>query len=77
MIFDKEISAMKSIFDLSRFILDEFRDDLTSESKHVIIEFVHFLGNRVVIPREILLHNQWCKLCVSIEVTVRECFEVL
>ena len=28
------------VFDLSRFILDEFRDDLTSEPKDVIIDFV-------------------------------------
>ena len=35
------------VFDLSRFILDEFRDDLTSEPKDVIIDFVQKLGDSV------------------------------
>jgi streptomycin 6-kinase len=43
------------VFDLSRFILDEFRDDLTSEPKDVVIDFVQKLGDRVGIPCEILL----------------------
>lgn len=43
------------VFDLSRFILDEFRDDLTSEPKDVIIDFVQKLGDSVGIPCEILL----------------------
>ncbi len=43
------------VFDLSRFILDEFRDDLTSEPKDVVIDFVQKLGDGVGIPCEILL----------------------
>ena len=43
------------IFDLSRFILDEFRDDMTSEPKDVVIDFVQKLGDGVGSPCEILL----------------------
>ncbi len=43
------------VFDLSRFILDEFRDDLTSEPKDVIIHFVQKLGDSAGIPCEVLL----------------------
>ena len=43
------------VFDLSRFILDEFRDDLTSEPKDVIMDFVQKLGDSVGIPCEIVL----------------------
>lgn len=43
------------VFDLSRLILDEFRDDLTEEPKDVIIDFVKALGNGVGIPCEVLL----------------------
>lgn len=52
------------IFDLSRFILDEFRDDLTSEPKDVIIDFIQKLGDSVGIPCEILLR------CLYIETVV-------
>ena len=52
------------IFDLSRFILDEFRDDLTSEPKDVIIDFVQKLGDSVGIPCEILLR------CLYIETVI-------
>ena len=52
------------VFDLSRFILDEFRDDLTSEPKDVIIDFVQKLGNSVGIPCEILLR------CLYIETVI-------
>lgn len=52
------------VFDLSRFILDEFRDDLTSEPKDVIIDFVQKLGDNVGIPCEILLR------CLYIETVI-------
>lgn len=52
------------VFDLSRFILDEFRDDLTSEPKDVIIDFVQKLGDSVGIPCEILLR------CLYIETVI-------
>ena len=52
------------VFDLSRFILDEFRDDLTSEPKDVIIDFVQKLGDGVGIPCEILLR------CLYIETVI-------
>ena len=52
------------VFDLSRFILDEFRDDLTSEPKDVVIDFVQKLGDGVGIPCEILLQ------CLYIETVV-------
>ena len=52
------------IFDLSRFILDEFRDDLTSEPTDVIIDFVQKLGDSVGIPCEILLR------CLYIETVI-------
>ena len=52
------------VFDLSRFILDEFRDDLTSEPKDVIIDFVQKLGDSVGIPCEILLK------CLYIETVI-------
>ena len=52
------------VFDLSRFILDEFRDDLTSEPKDVIIDFVQKLGDSVGIPCEILLQ------CLYIETVI-------
>ena len=44
-----------SVFDLSRFILDEFRDDLTSEPKSAVIDFVKSVGNGVKIPCDTLL----------------------
>ncbi len=52
------------VFDLSRFILDEFRDDLTSEPKDVVIDFVQKLGDSVGIPCEILLR------CLYIETVI-------
>ena len=52
------------VFDLSRFILDEFRDDLTSEPKDVIIDFVQKLGACAGIPYEILLR------CLYIETVI-------
>lgn len=52
------------VFDLSRFILDEFRDDLTSEPKDVIIDFVQKLGDSVGIPCGILLR------CLYIETVI-------
>ncbi len=52
------------VFDLSRFILDEFRDDLTSEPKDVVIDFVQKLGDGVGIPCEILLR------CLYIETVI-------
>lgn len=52
------------VFDLSRFILDEFRDDLTSEPKDVIIDFVQKLGDSVGIPCAILLR------CLYIETVI-------
>lgn len=52
------------VFDLSRFILDEFRDDLTSEPKDAIIDFVQKLGDGVGIPCETLLR------CLFIETVI-------
>ena len=52
------------VFDLSRFILDEFRDDLTLEPKDVVIDFVQKLGDGVGIPCEILLR------CLYIETVI-------
>ncbi len=52
------------VFDLSRLILDEFRDDLTSEPKDVIIDFVQKLGDSVGIPCEVLLR------CLFIETVI-------
>ena len=52
------------VFDLSRFILDEFRDDLTSEPNDVIIDFVQKLGDSVGIPSEVLLR------CLYIETVI-------
>ncbi len=52
------------VFDLSRFILDEFRDDLTSEPKEAVIDFVQKLGDGVGIPCEILLR------CLYIETVI-------
>jgi len=52
------------VFDLSRFILDEFRDDLTSEPKDAVIDFVQKLGDSVGIPCEILLR------CLYIETVI-------
>lgn len=52
------------VFDLSRFILDEFRDDLTSEPKEVILDFVQRLGDGVGIPCETLLR------CVYMETVI-------
>ena len=52
------------VFDLSRFILDEFRDDLTSEPKAVILDFVQKLGDSVGIPCETLLR------CIYIETVI-------
>ena len=52
------------VFDLSRFILDEFRDDLTSEPEEVIIDFVQKLGDSVGIPCEVLL------CCLYIETVI-------
>lgn len=51
-------------FDLSRFILDEFRDDLTSEPEEAIIDFVRRLGDSAGIPCEVLLR------CLFIETVI-------
>ena len=52
------------VFDLSRFILDEFRDDLTSEPKGAVVDFVQKLGDGVGIPCAILLR------CLFIETVI-------
>ena len=52
------------VFDLSRFILDEFRDNLVSEPKENILAFVKNLGNSVDIPFETLLR------CLFIETVI-------
>ena len=52
------------VFDLSRFILDEFRDDLTAEPKDVIIDFVQKLGDSAGVPCEVLLR------CLYIETVI-------
>ncbi len=52
------------VFDLSRLILDEFRDNLTSEPRDAIIDFVQKLGDGVGIPCEILLR------CLYIETVI-------
>ena len=52
------------VFDLSRFILDEFRDNLVSEPKENILAFVKNLGNSVDIPFETLLR------CLYIETVI-------
>ncbi len=52
------------VFDLSRFILDEFRDDLTSEPKDAVIDFVQKLGDGAGIPCEVLLR------CLFIETVI-------
>lgn len=52
------------VFDLSRFILDEFRDDLTSESRDAVIDFVQKLGDGAGIPCGTLLR------CLFIETVI-------
>ena len=52
------------VFDLSRFILDEFRDNLISEPKESILDFVKKLGDSVNIPFGILLR------CLFIETVI-------
>ena len=42
------------VFDLSRFIMDEFSDDLTSEPKAYIVEFVQTLGAVMGVPEAVL-----------------------
>ena len=64
MVIDPKGVIGDPVFDLSRFILDEFRDDLTSEPKDVIIDFVQKLGDSVGIPCEILLR------CLYIETVI-------
>ena len=52
------------VFDLSRFILDEFRDDLTSESKSTVTDFVQAVGDSVKIPCDTLLQ------CLFVETVI-------
>jgi len=52
------------VFDLSRFILDEFRDDLTRSSKKEIIDFVRAVGDGVKIPCATLLQ------CLFVETVI-------
>lgn len=52
------------VFDLSRFILDEFRDDLTSEPKSAVVDFVQAVGGSVNIPCNTLLQ------CLFIETVI-------
>ena len=52
------------VFDLSRFILDEFRDNLVSEPKEIVLDFVKNLGADVGIPPETLLR------CLYIETVI-------
>lgn len=52
------------VFDLSRFILDEFRDDLTAEPRDVIMDFIKALGNSVGISYEVLLQ------CLYVETVI-------
>lgn len=46
------------------FILDEFRDDLTSEPKSAVIDFVKSVGNGVKIPCDTLLQ------CLFVETVI-------
>ena len=52
------------MFDLSRFILDEFKDDLTLKSKNEIIDFVRAVGDGVQIPSATLLQ------CLFVETVI-------
>lgn len=52
------------VFDLSRFILAEFRDDLTLTSKKEIIDFVRAVGDGVKIPSAALLQ------CLFVETVI-------
>jgi streptomycin 6-kinase len=63
-VIDPKGVAGDPVFDLSRFILDEFRDDLVSEPKEIIIDFVKKLGESVGIPCETLLR------CLYIETVI-------
>lgn len=45
------------VFDISRFILDEFRDDLSSAPKRDVVDFVKAIGFSVGIPWDILLQS--------------------
>ena len=63
-VIDPKGVAGDPVFDLSRFILDEFRDDLVSEPKEIIIDFVKKLGDSVGIPCETLLR------CLYIETVI-------
>ena len=63
-VIDPKGVAGDPVFDLSRFILDEFRDDLVSEPKEIIIDFVKNLGESVGIPWETLLR------CLYIETVI-------
>ena len=63
-VIDPKGVAGDPVFDLSRFILDEFRDDLVSEPKDIIIDFVKKLGESVGIPCETLLR------CLYIETVI-------
>ncbi|MDE7298190.1 MAG: aminoglycoside phosphotransferase family protein, partial [Lachnospiraceae bacterium] len=52
------------VFDLSRFILDEFRDDLTSEPRDAITAFVRALGKEVGIPDRVLLQGMYVETVI-------------
>ena len=63
-VIDPKGVAGDPVFDLSRFILDEFRDDLVSEPKETILNFVKNLSASVGIPCETLLR------CLYIETVI-------
>ena len=52
------------VFDLSRFILDEFKDDLTSEPLNAIIDFTEMLGYKIGIPCKILLNCLYAETAI-------------
>jgi len=63
-VIDPKGVAGDPVFDLSRFILDEFRDNLVSEPKEIILDFVKNLGASVGVPWETLLR------CLFIETVI-------
>ena len=80
-VIDPKGVAGDPIFDLSRFILDKFRDDLVSEPKEIIIDFVKTLLRCLYIEtviwlfREELANGESLEECEQLIVNMKTAYE--
>ena len=74
-VIDPKGVAGDPVFDLSRFILDEFRDDLVSEPKNVIIDL--YIETVIWLFREELANGESLEECEQLITNMKTAYELV